>query len=410
MVAGISPKAFPKLSTAVAVCALVLGGCAQFRIVPTERAADKDPLKNFLVLAPGVRAKGADLFTMDIPLASSSPECRWTAAGDPKKFRAQVFPGGIGADAAVLRITSVRHDTEEQLRKAWHEWEQLPDAKPILKCLTQQNQNAIPDRLAAARPVDGAQSLESAFGLSPGSPLVVLSPGMTVCASDGFKRNSTADDYIPTGPFCARVVRIPPDGMVLDPIRRSIDSISSLPASEASGPIRSIASWAEVPRDAKPREYVVRYPTALPSTGETRPRQVSLLVSLEAGLDFNVRQAAMRCIANAKQVIEFCESPIEKIPEKCGKDNNALVAMKVKPQCYRFGERGVMNVSIPVLINGTQADVEAGALVRDAATRLGRPPTIPLNMARWYGTGQHAVQFEFEVLDVPLLPGDTLSW
>lgn len=397
------------LSAAVRACALALGGCAlappDFRVVPAEQATDNRPLKNFVVLAPGVRAAGGDLYSIDIALASSPWRCPSIDAGGAD-FRARVLTAGI--DAAVLRVTTMRHETEAQLRQAWETWRENPKAAPITRCLAAQDLNAIPNRLAAARPVDGEQSLESALGISASSRLVTLAPGMTVCATDGFKRNSTADAYIPTGPFCARVAGSPIGGMALDPIRYTLGTISGVPSGGSAGAIRSIASWAEVPRDAHPREYVVRYPTALPPAGDARPRQVSLLVSLGTGLRFDVRQAAMRCIASAERVSDFCESPLADIPGKC--ENAILAEMTVKPQCYRFGERGVMNVSIPVLINEVMVDVEAGSLVRDAAARLGRSTTGSPNMTRWYGAGQHPVQFEVETFDVPLLPGDTLSW
>jgi hypothetical protein len=387
---------------------LALGGCASapssFRIVPAEKADAKRPLTNFLVLAPGVRAKDAGLYAMDIPITSSPWHCPSSEAGNAY-FRARVLAAGF--NAAVLRVTSVRHEQEAQLRAAWANWSKSPQAEPIIQCLSAQDLAAIPDRLAAARPVNGEQSLESALGLS-GTRLISLAPGMTVCASDGFMRELTADGYSPTGPFCARVTDSPSAGQALDPIRHSIARISAGPDSGASFPIRSIASWAEVPLDAAPREYVVRYPTALPPAGHPPPEDVSLLVSLEARLPFEVRQAAMSCIANEGRFTDFCESPIDQIPALCG--NPVLAQMKVPPMCYRFGERGVMNISIPVIINGAPADVEAGALVRDAATRLGRPTTTPPDMKRWYGTKQHTVEFEAEAFDLPLLPGDKLSW
>jgi len=372
--------------------------------VPTEKTTGDQPLKNFLVLAPGVRAKGAGLYSMDIPIASPPWRCPSSEAGDAD-FRARVVTAGF--NTAVLRVTSVLFDKEAQLRQAWENWTKSPQATPVIQCLSAQDIAAIPSRLAAARPVDGEQSLESALGLSA-TRLVILEPGMTVCASDGFMRDATADGHIPTGPFCARVADSPFGGQVLDPIRHSMDGITGGSDSGAGAPIRSIASWAEVPRDTNPREYVVRYPTKLPPAGRPLPKDVSLLVSLDARLPFKVRQAAMSCIADEGRVVDFCESPISQIPKKCG--NPTLAQMTVQPMCYRFGERGVMNLSIPVIINGTQADVGVGALVRDAAAQLGRPPTTTPGMTRWYGAKQHPVEFETKAFDLPLLPGDTLSW
>ncbi len=59
--------------------------------------------------------------------------------------------------------------------------------------------------------------------------------------------------------------------------------------------------------------------------------------------------------------------------------------LNVKPQCYRFGERGVMSVSMPVVINGAPTDEDVVTLIGGAAARLGRADaTPPATMMRWH--------------------------
>lgn len=399
-------------------CAITMAGCAfsppSFRVVPAR--AEGPPLgqlKAFEVLAPGVqRVKtraGQDAYVMDIPLTQSPWRCLGSGA-EFGKISANIRMGGTDG---VLRVTTSRHATSAELRQGWSEWTMSPAGKAVAECLSAADLESMPDRLEAARPVDGEGSLEAVFGLSDKTPVVLLRPGMNVCATDAFMRNPTVSTFVPSGPLCARVARSPAGGYVLDPVRHSLRNITDRPTDQAVSTVTKIASWSEVPKETAAVQYLVRYPTRLPVPSEnTRPHEVSLLISLANGIKPEVRQAALQCIADPTRLLNFCQVAKEEIPDRCG---NPLLKLEVKPQCYRFGERGVMNISMPVVINGSSTDVDVGALAGDAAARLGRASAAaPTVMMRWHGGKLHPVKFESEdkrsLFDLPLLPGDQLSW
>lgn len=402
---------------ALAACAIIAAGCASspttFRVVPLITESPGTQLKAYEILAPGVRRiqKGnAYRYVIDVVLAMPPGRCPANEAGD-EKFSARFLRAGI--DTALLRVTISTRQTAAELRTAWDHWRMSDAGAQMAACLSEEDLKAIPDRVETARPVNGEESLEAVFGLGPLSPVVSLKPGMSVCASDAFMRNVSVDAYVPSGLLCTRVARSPLGGAVLDPIRYSLINITNNSTDGATSAVAKIASWAEVPREANALQYLVRYPSGLPKPAENiKPHEVSLLVSLQDKMEPDVRRAAIQCIADATKVKDFCQVAVKELPDKCG---NPQVQLNVKPRCYRFGERGVMSVSMPVMINGAQADVDVGTLVGDAAARLGRasvePPVI---MMRWHQGHLHALEFKLkdkaQAFDLPLLPGDQLSW
>lgn len=411
---------------AVAVCAIFMTSCAfsppSFRVVPSgEYATPGRELKAFEILAPGVRRIEKEkqlVYVVDIPLKASPWRCS-TIEAKGGGINARILWAGV--NTAVLRVMTADRSKLADPRKVWDEWKKSDDGKLVSECLTAEDLKSIPERLVAARPVDGEESLEAVFGLSDKVPVVLLKPGMTVCASDAFMRNITASAFIPTGQLCARVANSPPGGYVLDPMRYLLKNVTAGTTDSGSSKVHKIASWAEVPRETKARQYLVKYSRSLPTkpSEDIKPQDVFLLISLGSDIEPDVRRAAMECIADTDtdKLVDFCQVPVKEIAAKCDENNadSPLLKLTVKPQCYRFGERGVMNVSMPVLVNGGQNDVDVGTLIGDAAARLGRAgATPPATMMRWHGGSLHTVEFELkddlQALNLPLLPGDQLSW
>ncbi|MGB4925550.1 MAG: hypothetical protein WBP25_03520 [Giesbergeria sp.] len=405
--------------SAITIYAVVLAGCAfsppSFRVVSAgESATAGQELKRFEILAPGVQRialeGGGYRYLVDIPLATRPTGCRETSG--KHGIEGRILPTG---GSAVLRFTIPRFATESELRKAWDDWKKSAAGAPVAECLSKADLDSMPDRLASARPLNGEQSLEAGYGLSKNTPVVLLKPGMTVCASDGFMRNATASVFVSSGQSCTRVARSPAGGSVLDPMRYSLHTMTTAPTDSSSSTVGNIASWGEVPKEVAALQYLVRYPRTLPKPSDSiKPKDLSLLISLGNDMASEVREAAVKCIADADtdKLMDFCQIPVEQIAGKC---DAPLLELKVKPQCYRFGERGVMSVWIPVVVNGTPTDVSVGALMGDAAARLGRAAmTPPASMMRWHGGRLHAVEIELEdmrqAFDLPLLPGDQISW
>lgn len=406
--------------SALILCAVVSAGCVfsphNFRVVSAGESSEAEPeLKRFEILAPGVQRINLEdktfRYLVDIPLTTRPTGCRETSSGKLG------IEGRIlwTSSSTILRFTTPRFATEAELRKAWDDWKQSALGAPVAECLSEEDRKSMPDRLASARPVNGEQSLEAGFGLSKNTPVVLLRPGMTVCASDAFMRNAAASVFVSLGQSCARVARSPAGGSVLDPMRYSLHAMTTTPTGSSSGPVGNIASWGEVPKESAAVQYLVRYPRTLPKPSDSfSPKDLSLLISLGNDIAPEVREAAVKCIADTdtEKLLDFCQVPVEKIADKC---EDPLLKLKVKPQCYRFGERGVMSVGIPVVVNGTPTDVSVGALIGDAAARLGRAAvTPPARMMRWHDGRLRAVEIHFEdtwqAFDLPLLPGDQISW
>ena len=309
----------------------------------------------------------------------------------------------------MVRVSIPTRPSSTALRTAWDDWKKVAGSDAITSCLSRTDTESLPGRLEAARPVDGEESLEAAFGRAG---VVLLKPGMSVCASDAYMRTPTASVQVLSGSLCARVARSPVGGSVLDPMRYTLGNVTSGDIDRPKSHVTKFASWAEIPRESNPLQYVVRYPSNLTKPSENIPAvSVSLLVSLGAGIDPAHRLSAMQCIAKKDTLKYFCpESATEPPEDDCKTLHKAL---NPKPQCYRFGERGVMNVTIPVVVNGAQSDVEVGSLVGDAATRLGRAATTPpATMMRWHDGRLYPVEFELKdrAFDLPMLSGDQLSW
>ncbi len=401
---------------AVAVCAIFMTGCAfsppTFRVVPSgEYATPGRELKAFEILAPGVRRIEKEkqlVYLVDIPLEASPWRCP-TIEAKGGGMNARILWAGV--NTAVLRVMTADRSKLADPRKVWDDWKKSDDGKLVSECLTAKDLKSIPDRLVAARPVDGEESLEAVFGLSDKVPVVLLKQGMTVCASDAFMRNPSASTFVASGQVCARVASSPAGGYVLDPMRYVLNNITNASTDSGSSKLHNIASWVEVPKEKDALQYLVRYPYLLPTTPSEniKPKNVSLLISLGAEIEPEVLQAAVKCLADNAKVDKFCNGT---------SDINTCInpyKLNVKPQCYRFGERGVMSVSMPVVINGAPTDEDVVTLIGGAAARLGRADaTPPATMMRWHDGRLHAVEFELndvlQALNLPLQPGDQLSW
>ncbi|MGC4243664.1 MAG: hypothetical protein QM686_15580 [Herbaspirillum sp.] len=409
---------------ATALCVLLITGCAfspqTFRLVdaaPQKEAGHE--LASIEILPPGVQrsVKGeATRYLIDIALDMRKARCDVRAGVDQEIDARILWTSGH----AILRISAARFSSEEDARTKWQAWSGSPSGEALVKCLPEDEVATLEDRLVASRPLNGEEAIEAAFSLSKGrsdlpegNRIVMLKSGMTLCATDAFLRNSTASSFVSTGESCARVATDPAGGAVLDPMRYWLPNITAASIGDSEGPIRRIPSWAEVPKEPGHRQFLLKYPKALPpKSSNVEPERLSLLVSWVVPVESKIRETVLKCLSTIgiTETREFCEKPIDRVEQLCG------IAEKKfeKPYCYTFGERGMIRTLIPVLLNNSGVDMDMGASLGDAAARLGNTGTLPSSIRRWHAGRLYAVDIQIDkkkqALNLPLMPGDQLSW
>lgn len=202
--------------------------------------------------------------------------------------------------------------------------------------------------------------------------------------------------------------------------------------------IHPVGSWAEIPHFAIPRQYIVRYPQLLPTKpGDDTDVKYPLILAVDSTTPGAVDKALECRMETDAKIAIFCRG------SDADFDNLACSPPGTKPEkrplCFRFGERGVITNRFTVFANGLPVEMAVGATIADFLDRM----TPDLN-ATWdvigaaaaaknegqarqrlaqslaalhlqRRVGSQLVDVDLraagvDATDLPLLPGDHLSW
>ena len=283
------------------------------------------------------------------------------------------------------------------------------------------------------RPLSPVALLDEAFGI-PANDLhdlrtVQLRAGMRLCASDVVNDSRSRGAWVAMGESCTRVVNGLKGGVGLDATTARFASLNSpVPAYRV---FYKVASWGEVASpNSDPLLLFVVYPRSLPTKWTVTPpapiRQ-PILVGVKLAFDTNIG-----AIADLLR-------PPPGVPSDSADRRLDTLCQMPDAICYQFGERGMINVSIPVVLNGSPLDLPVGATLADVAAMMRPDISSPNTLtARKLATDDKDANRQeltrsikrlrmYRSLDgalrrvdlskagamvgsLPLLPGDRLAW
>ena len=283
------------------------------------------------------------------------------------------------------------------------------------------------------RPLSPMALLDEAFGI-PSSDVhnlrtVQLRAGMRLCATDVVNDSRPTGNWVAMGESCTRVVIGPNGGVVLDATLAQFNSLSS-PAA-AYGVIDKVASWGEIAAPNRdPLLMFVVYPQSLPGEWKNAPPEPvrqPLVVGVKIASDTDM-----------KAIADLLRPPPSSQSDSAEERLTTLCQMTVAV-CYKFGERGMISISVPIFLNGAPFDVPVGTKLADVdammrpdlsspntlvARTLGGAEDDPdaarltssmkgLRMYRSLDGVLHRVDLSKagpKAGRMPLLPGDRLAW
>lgn len=469
-------------------CLLGLTGCASSPIYRAVAQAGADKKDVFWILPPSIGI-GTSVnskygtqypwFYIALPLQQSTcPYARFPKKQpESGKLQGEFVPAQHGG---VLRLKSTGAFLEEQaLRAAWKGW--WSDAKKDWpgKCLDI-DPEVTEQMLVERRPLRFTEMMKLYYGFDESTRSVILRPGTTVCATDVSYRSNAADRFSSIGESCATAISDGQGGAVFAPATITLGYISTIDTNKSTSPdeckdkckceckgdsncerkceskcdreskgvVRSIASWAELPSlGLVGHQFLLRHPKSLPMSPKAMPLptdavdtnagSVPLLIAVDARVEGSISRA-LQCVKDVDddEILDVCgEGGFEAV--SCGEklpESGPLSELKHrKPQCFRFGERGIIAPKIAVTVNGTPIEVPLGTTLGAALERMtppfpqgfqlvGRPSAAHIHahdvvsgirLQRMFEGRPTAVDLTdagASALGLVLLPGDQLSW
>lgn len=424
---------------------MLLTGCA---ITPIDYRVVSAPSEGIWLLAPSLRAepqtgsgqpKLSYQYSLDIHgivtsrCASLAFPLTWEKDTD---LRAVVlaFPTGT-----VLRVTGTNaFENRDVLSKAWDTWWTAATGSDLLKCTSwdEKTKTQIADALQEHRPLTPGEVIGRYFGLTPESRSIVLRPGTTVCAANGVQRSTGATRFGAAGETCTNVVDDPRGGAMFDPARNILGQFTN--HALAPSAIYPIASWAEIPHFEISRHYIVRYPKQMPTApGNDSDVKYPLIFAVDATTPRAVDMALQCGKKEDDDIATFCRGSNEDFDAlACAPEKNKP---EKRPLCFRFGERGVITNRFTVFANGQPVEMAAGATIADFLDRMTPDLNVTWDVigataaAKNEGQARQRLAQSLAALrlqrraggqlvevdlraggvgatNLPLLPGDHLSW
>lgn len=324
-------------------------------------------------------------------------------------------------------------------------------------CVGASERGALLQSLLAQRPLSPSQAVEQWYGPERDGPrMVLLRPGMRVCAADvGLNRDYNG--FAAGAPQCARLSETI-TGPRFEPIAgRFARPLVQDQWTPGIGDYQRVWSWAEVQQpfttadgSYKPVAHAILYPGTLPQSASlnARNRTACPQDSAVAGDD----RARIACLGtetlsdpvNANGVSWLVIIDLSKdhaldrvreaarnitYGELCRSEVNDVV-------CVRFGDRATYTVDIPIWLNGQAFDAPLGStlgsiiamqapdflsgeLLGPTAVRASSQPAANarltramrhLRVQRWFEGRRVRVHVDDAALDLPLQPGDEITW
>ena len=287
--------------------------------------------------------------------------------------------------------------------------------------------------LLAQRPLHVREAIEAWYGTGEGDDAaraIVLRPGMRLCVSDVTSTDVNSIRYALSGETCARLVQ-GPRGAVLDTIasRFTVPVISS-DGSPPKDAARTVRSWSEIENPSwVRRSFIVVLPMNMPTLpSESDIGYYSLLIIADPDSEIRVipTEGGSRTYPTVAGVLAASRTA-EQITNVCRNSADQL-------RCIRFGERGVYRVDLPITLNGSAMDVPVGTtlagvvgmvapdfagsyltgpapLQEDEVARDRRQRSYAkLELHRWFDGRRVRVELPAEPGEMPLQPGDRITW
>jgi hypothetical protein len=310
------------------------------------------------------------------------------------------------------------------------------DAQPARCRLPPDGRAMVLRHLLAQRPLALSDAIETWYGAGKGDDAVravVMRPGMRVCVSDVVPTDVNFGRYALAGESCARLIQ-GPQGAMLDPVasRFTVPLISY--DGDHDNAVRMVRSWAEIEAPGwSERSFVVVQPKGMPTVMPTGPDDAAVgAYSLLIIADPNSRIRVLPTTGGHREyptvagVLEATRTA-RQISEICATNADRL-------RCIRFGERGVYRVDLPITLNGAAIDVPVGTTLAGvvgmvapdfAGSYLAGPAPMQedaiaedrrrrsyakLKLHRWFDGRRVRVKLPTDPGDMPLQPGDRISW
>lgn len=440
------------------VCLVSITGCVSSSAFRLVDKSTHEKIEGSWLLPPSAEFKKPSLYSdvklnrfyVDLPLRNSSCGIftKYPERLTKDKFQGQILPSFHGQK---LRLWYLGHFLDTMnLRQKIRDW--LLDKNNDLvsaNCLGDSSL-VIEQTLIERSPIQIASILTMHYGFDDQTRSVILHPGTNVCAADvPYRAISGTARFSAGGETCATATSDGYGGVVFAPPAIVLDKFSRLDTTKPE--VHAIASWAEIPY-LKGHQFLLRYPSSTIQWGmPTSPSQMNsatdstfpLLIAFNTDSGDEVVERALQCVnvnANDDEIASFCRGAGED-PSKekgfnspsCKKSTDEGAVPFPPPICFRFGERGVLTPNITVQLNGLPLAVPLGTTLGGILERLTPPPFNREQLSDnrlMTDAGAHAIlknvrvkrifesrpvivdltDAENSALNLPLLPGDQLSW
>jgi len=417
--------------------ACLLAGCATapgaFRVLPVNSARG-----NFTpeVFSPESFTPSSDLVSVIFPLGDRGRGCPKSAdVGGLSVRRASLGLGGVGGTSALVFTLpkAAARDDGALTRALLAFWDSAASFRQCYGLDGAGHRERLFRWVRLHRPLSPAALLDEAFGI-PSNDVhnlrtVQLRAGMRLCASDVVNDSRPTGNWAAMGESCTRIAAGPGDGVLVDATLARYNSLSSTAA--AYGVVYKVASWGEIAAPNRdPLLMFVVYPQSLPEEWKNAPAdpvRQPLVVGVKLAPDTDM-----------KAIAELLRPPPGN-PSDSAEERLSSICQMSFAVCYKFGERGMISISVPVFLNGTPLDVPVGTTLTDVAAMM-RPDLSSSNslVAMMLGgtedgpdAGRLSVSMKrlrmYRSIDgalrrvdlskagpragrMPLLPGDRLTW
>jgi len=218
---------------------------------------------------------------------------------------------------------------------------------------------------------------------------------------------------------------------VLDPVvsRFTVPLISS-DGSAPDDAARTVRSWSEIENPVwMSRSFIVVQPMNMPTTPSNAAfgdyslliiadpnSEIRVLPTTGGGRTYPTVAGILAASRTAGQITNICRSNADQL------------------RCIRFGERGVYRVDLPITLNGSTIDVPVGVTLAGlagmvapdfAGSYLAGPAPLQedeiaqdrrrrsyskLELHRWFDGRRVRVQLPADPGEMPLQPGDRITW